>query len=263
MDGVGIGVSIRSNRYSWVKGRELLVKIAIMTDVHANLPALQAALTRIRQEGCDAVYHTGDVIGIGPFPEECLDLLLSQPDVRLLMGNHDAYFAIGLPDPRPEWMSDGELEHQHWVHSRLDSSHRRAVAEWPYRIDDDFGALTASFMHYALDEAGRDFASAVRTPGPEQLDELFHGCESDVVFFGHDHGASEVEGIRKYLNPGSLGCAPEAISRFAVLDCGDSCFHIRCLAEPYDDTELKRAFESRGVPERQFIYKAFFGGRFF
>jgi protein phosphatase len=53
------------------------MKIAVMTDVHANLPALAAALDAIRREGCEALFHTGDAIGIGPYPAECLDLLLN------------------------------------------------------------------------------------------------------------------------------------------------------------------------------------------
>ncbi len=53
-------------------------KIAVITDAHGNLPALQVALNKVVEEGGDAVYHTGDAIAIGPFPNECLDLLISK-----------------------------------------------------------------------------------------------------------------------------------------------------------------------------------------
>ncbi len=62
------------------------MRIAVITDAHANLQALRAALAEIRRIGVDAVYHTGDAIGIGPQPAETLDLLLAQPDAVLLMG---------------------------------------------------------------------------------------------------------------------------------------------------------------------------------
>lgn len=45
-------------------------RIVIITDVHANLPALEAALAAIRADGATAIYHIGDAIGIGPFPAE-------------------------------------------------------------------------------------------------------------------------------------------------------------------------------------------------
>lgn len=51
-------------------------KIAIFTDTYGNLPALQAALTAIQAEHSDAIYHLGDAIGIGPFPAECLDIIV-------------------------------------------------------------------------------------------------------------------------------------------------------------------------------------------
>ena len=73
------------------------MKVAVLTDVHANLPALEATLRVIEDAGCEAIYHTGDAIGIGPFPAECLARLLATPRMRLIMGNHDAWFAFGLP----------------------------------------------------------------------------------------------------------------------------------------------------------------------
>jgi fructose-1,6-bisphosphatase len=64
-------------------------RIAVITDAYANFPALDAALAAIRGDGVVAVYHTGDAIGIGPFPTEVLDRLLHEPRMHLVMGNHD------------------------------------------------------------------------------------------------------------------------------------------------------------------------------
>ena len=110
-------------------------RIAVITDAHANLPALDAALAAIRGDGASAVYHTGDAIGIGPFPAEVLDRLLHEPGMRSVMGNHDAWFAFGLLCPRPAWMGEGELAHQRWVHAQLDPALRPAVAAWPWVIE--------------------------------------------------------------------------------------------------------------------------------
>ena len=76
------------------------MKIAVLTDVHGNLPALQAAMRAIRREDADAIFHTGDAIGIGPFPAECLELLLGTPGVHLICGNHDSWFSTGIPEPQ-------------------------------------------------------------------------------------------------------------------------------------------------------------------
>ena len=117
------------------------MKIAILTDVAGNLPALQVALRAIRQEGADAIFHTGDAIGIGPFPAE------------------------------------------------------------------------------------------------------------DLV------------GRARYVHPGSLGCHAEPIARFAILECESRSYELKMRHVPYDDSALFQQFERRDVPDRHFIYKAFFGGR--
>ena len=233
------------------------MKIAVLTDVHGNLPALQVALRAIRREGTDAIFHTGDAIGIGPFPAECLELMLNTPRMNLICGNHEAWFSTGLP----ERMSDGELKHQQWVHSCLDPSLRHTVREWPYLIQDVYEGVRTSFLHYGLTESQVDFKSIIRDPRPIDLDKVFADIKSDLVFYGHDHSPSDLVGTARYVKPGSLGCHSEPIARCAILECESRSYELKMRHVPYDDSALFQQFESRDVPDRHFIYKAFFGGR--
>ena len=238
------------------------MKIAVVTDVHGNFPALKAALSAIRQEGCDAIFHTGDSIGIGPYPAECLDLILNTPRLVPVMGNHDAWFAYGLPDPQPSWMSDGEVIHQQWVHSCLDSSLRTVVGEWPYLIQEVFEDIRVSFLHYGLTETGRNFAKIRQTPESADLDEMYGSLNSNLVFYGHHHSNSDMASKARYVNPGSLGCHTEPVARFAVLVCREKRYELEVRHISYDDSALFREFERREVPEREFIIRAFFGDRY-
>lgn len=236
------------------------MKLAVLTDAHANLPALRAALAAIRREGCDASYHIGDSIGIGPYPAECLELLLAAPRMRLLMGNHDAWFAYGLPAPRPAWMSAGELEHHRWTHAQLAPSLRPALARWPYVLREDVGGVAVTFVHYGLAPSGRDFAPAIANPDAADLDRLFVGETARLVFYGHHHPASDMQGRARYVNPGALGCAPAPLARFIIVELdGRGGFTLRKCAVPYEDAALFRAFEQRQVPERAVIRRIFFG----
>jgi predicted phosphodiesterase len=83
-----------------------------------------------------------------------------------------------------------------------------------------------------------------------------------IIFFGHDHASSDIQGKVRYINPGSLGCNSTAIARFTIAKYQDGLVGIQHHSVTYDDKELFRTFEDRNVPEREFIYKAFFGGRF-
>ncbi len=232
------------------------MKIAVVTDLHANLPALRCALDAIRREGFDLIYHCGDVIGIGPHPAECLDLLLNTKNVRFIMGNHDAFFAFGIP---PE-MSAGENDR--WTHSQLSPSLRVLMADWPFVETQVFEGVEVAFVHYGLQPSGRDFLGIVPRPTPPDLDGLFAGLPAHVLFYGHHHLASDLSGLARYVNPGSLGCFDRAIARYSILECRNRQFRLEHRAVPYADGGLFADFERRGVPERDFIYKAFFGGRF-
>lgn len=238
------------------------MRAIVMTDVHANLPALEAALESIRAEGYDAIFHTGDAIAIGPFPSECLDLLLATPNVHFVTGNHDSYFVSGLPTPQPVWMSDGEVQHQHWTHSRLNPRLRPVLAAWPYVIQQDLEGVKAVFMHYALAPSGQDFQPFTMNATAADLDKMFEPRDAQVVFYGHNHAQSDEKGRARYVNPGSLGCNSKAIARYCVIETRGKQYSIECRGVPYDDSDLLKAFEQRDVPERHFIYRAFFGGRF-
>ena len=240
------------------------MKLAVLTDVHANLPALKAALSEIKQEGVDLLIHLGDAIAIGPFPAECLDLLLNIRNAHFVIGNHDEYFVHGLPRPRGDWMNDGEVEHQNWTHQQINSALRSVVGQWPYHLHYDFGVPTM-FVHYPLDASGRRFASFMTSPTPADLDKsfaLFAPNTSFLNFYGHNHHFSDLVGQARYVNPGSLGCAPEPIARYTLVEYERGNYKLVHRAVPYDDAELLHAFEQRNVPERAFIYRAFFGGRF-
>jgi predicted phosphodiesterase len=238
------------------------IRIAVITDLHANLPALEAALHAIRAESCDSIYHLGDAIAIGPHPRECLDLLLATPDVVPLMGNHESYYLHGVPDPRPPTMSAGEANHHEWVRAQLTAEHRAAIAKWPWIIRREFASVRVVLLHYALGPSGRDFQPLVRRPAASDLDTYFAGCGADLVFYGHDHIFSDLQGQARYINPGSLGCYRQPVARYTVVRFGEGDYAIQHHAVPYNDSRLYRDFEQRDVPERRFLYHAFFSGRF-
>jgi predicted phosphodiesterase len=238
------------------------MKIVVLTDVHANLPALEAVIKDINLEGYDAIFHTGDVIGIGPYPAECMDLLLSLEKIKFLMGNHDYWYVQGLPQPRPEWMSEGEVRHQRWTHSQLGPDFRDVIASWPFVIEEEYCGFHVAFMHYGLGEDSQSYKSFALNPSTQDLDDMFMSTDADLVFFGHDHLSSDIVGNSRYINPGSLGCQKIPMAPYCIVEFRKGDFDVRhCRAQYYDD-ELYQAFEARKVPERGFIYEAFFGGRF-
>jgi predicted phosphodiesterase len=238
------------------------MRLVVFSDVHANLPALKAIHSAILAEGYDLAIHTGDVLAIGPSPAECLDLLLNMPRIRPVMGNHDAYFAFGMPQPLPSYLSEGEYQHQLWTHQQIDPLLRIAVADWPYILELECEGVSTISLHYERNEARDDFVPVAHDPGVGDLDKLFARQHARLLFFGHDHKASDFQGRIRYINPGSAGCFSWAVARYALVDFSNGNFTVNYRQVPYNDAELYQAFEKSQLPERNFIYKIFFGGRF-
>jgi predicted phosphodiesterase len=136
-------------------------RIAILADVHANLPALSAVLADAQQRGCERVYHAGDLIAIGPYPVEVVDLARASGMI-CVPGNHEAWVTTGLPpDPVPGLQDDGELMHQHWTHSRLDRARRDFIRGLPWAISETIQGVRLAVVHFAL-------AAAIRQNHPRQ-----------------------------------------------------------------------------------------------
>lgn len=240
------------------------MRLAMMTDAHANLPALEAALAAIRAEGYDLLVHTGDAIAIGPHPRECVELLLSTPKARCLMGNHESYYVDGLPEPRPDSMSAGEALHQCWVREQLGPHLRPILAGWPYLFDGEFEGVHVAFLHYALDATARGFQGQIADNDPADLDRAFEAqvappASATLVCYGHRHSASDVQARARYVRPGSLGVHDRAIARYCVADCTRGRFTLVHRAVPYDDGDLWPSLQARDVPARAFIWERLFG----
>ena len=65
-------------------------KIAILSDIHGNLPALQAVLKRVAKSGAEEIVFGGDLVGYGASPRECVELVRGLGG-HCVLGNHDAY----------------------------------------------------------------------------------------------------------------------------------------------------------------------------
>jgi predicted phosphodiesterase len=73
------------------------MKVAVITDVHANLPALEAALGRIETLGMETIYCGGDLVGYGPHPNEVC-ALIEERAIPTIYGNYDYAIARDLDD---------------------------------------------------------------------------------------------------------------------------------------------------------------------
>ncbi len=154
------------------------MRYAIFTDIHANLEALEAVLARIDElakvEPIDQIWFLGDLVGYGPNPNECIDILRKRTDV-IIAGNHD-WAAVGKLDL--EDFSAAARISAEWTAKELTEEHREFLRNLPERLE--IGACT--LVH------GSPYGPLWEYLTSEVLAERsFHYFNSRFCFVGHTH----------------------------------------------------------------------------
>ncbi len=191
------------------------MRYALLSDIHANLPALDAVLTDIERRGdSDAVYHLGDLVGYAPWANEVV-ARLDERAIAGVAGNYDSTVATNYKhcgcryeDPVQE-----ELSHRSyaWTLEHVSDETRRRLGALPFRIDlrplgGHVSGPTLTLVHgnhalntvYVTDDRSDDFLA--------KMGRAIGARVGDVVAFGHTHKAWHrvVDGTH-YVNAGSVG----------------------------------------------------------
>ncbi len=161
------------------------MRVAVLCDVHGNLSALEAVLAELASLDVETVVCGGDVFA-GPFPQECLDLLVGL----------DAVFVRGNADGESPRAPAGLWE---WIAAQLDAASLERVANWPHPVSLD-GVLYCHGSPRDLDEI------LTKVSPDERFRTALAAVEERLVVGGHTHVqfSREVDGIR-FVNAGSVG----------------------------------------------------------
>lgn len=158
------------------------MRYAIISDIHANIEALSAVLSKIEQEGADRIICLGDLVGYYADPNECVRMIRER-QIPCVTGNHDRV-ATGQKEP----LQFGQAAKQaiFWTRENLSDESRRFLTELPMllSIDDRFLAVHAS-LH---PEPNEDIYLNSREQAQSSLQRLTESCCGPrLCFFGHTH----------------------------------------------------------------------------
>ena len=238
------------------------MKYGIITDIHNNVTALRAVLKQLDRMDCDKIICCGDIIGIGPDPEETVREMIRIPGLICVRGNHEDYLLEGMPTecPNEENMSFDEMEHHRWEHRLLSEGSVAFLRSLPKRIDFISEGLGISVMHSCIDRNGH-YSGSVKNPTENDLSTMFAEVKSNVILYGHDHTRNICRGDKLYINVGSLGCPSKehTIARAGVLDVENGKAGITLIDVTYDVDEVIRKIDALKYPDAEFIKKVFYG----
>jgi diadenosine tetraphosphatase ApaH/serine/threonine PP2A family protein phosphatase len=236
-----------------------VARYLILSDIHANIDALEAVLAATPRTEWDRVLVRGDLVGYGGEPNAVVDRVRALNPLAVIRGNHDKA-ACGIDDGS-NFNYPARVAAE-WTSSTLTAVNReylRALPMGPLAVDD----LTeichgAPFDedHYIFDseDAARAIDASTRPLclfGHTHLPALFE--RSDEAFHGHSPGAEGLrlqlrKGVRYLVNAGSVGQPRDGDPRaaFAILDSEGATLHLRRV--PYPVAAAQRRIAAAGLP---------------
>ena len=227
-------------------------RVAVVTDIHANLRALEAALARIDELEVDAVYCGGDLVGYGPHPNEVCRLI-EQRAIPTIYGNYDYAIGRDLEDCGCAYVTehDRELGQRSvaWTLAHTDQRSKDFMGQLRFDLRFHLGRRRVRLVH----GSPRKVNEYLFEDKPARtFERIAAGADCDVLVFGHTHRpwVHRYGGVL-FVNCGSVGKPRDGDPRgaFALLeadDQGDVLASIERVA--YDAEAVAREVAAAGLP---------------
>ena len=226
--------------------------VAVITDIHANLPALEASLERIGVLGIERVYCGGDLVGYGPHPNEVCRLIENR-GIPTIYGNYDYAIARDLEDCGCAYPTQHERDlgqrSVDWTLAHTDQHSKDFMRELPFDVLFEVGGNSVHLVH----GSPRKVNEYLFEDKPASLYERLAAAEEvDTLVFGHTHKpwVREYGGVL-FVNCGSVGKPKDGDPRaaFAVLRIDYLRPDVTIERVPYDAEAVAREVATVGLPE--------------
>jgi diadenosine tetraphosphatase ApaH/serine/threonine PP2A family protein phosphatase len=230
------------------------VKRALISDIHSNLEALQAVLADVKDQGITEVYCLGDLIGYGPNPRECIDLVMECQ--VCLLGNHDQGALFD-----PEGFNSGAERAIFWTRSQLENSTGSGAERdkrWQFlgelpRTQQEEKLL---FVHGSARNPLNEYVFPEDIYNRRKLEKIF-ALIPQYAFQGHTHVPGvftedfqfyspeelnyeyKLGGPKVMINVGSVGQPRDGDCRACYTVLEDEMVRFRRVAYPFDKTIAK------------------------
>ena len=226
------------------------MKVALIADIHANLPALEAVLAHAREAGVEAIWNAGDSVGYGPFPDEVVRLLRKE-DILSVLGDFD--HTVLRFKKRKDKLRKSEVREKYvayeWAYDNLSKKSTKYLRFLSKEMRMKVKGWRVLLTH-ASPGGGK---KPVEIEGPDdELRDLAQEAKADVVVLGHTHQPAlrKVRGAW-YINPGSVGRQSDGDPRtsYARLDITSNDLEVTHYRLEYDVDSVVAALREAGLPK--------------
>jgi diadenosine tetraphosphatase ApaH/serine/threonine PP2A family protein phosphatase len=218
-----VAVDLCPSPHSRPRRRFFPVRRALISDIHANLEALDVVLDDIRKQGIDEIFCLGDIIGYGPNPRECIDRVMDTCRFSLL-GNHDQGALFD-----PDGFNIGAERAIFWTREQLENPHDRAnERRWEYlgELPRTYRVNSFLFVHGSPRNPLSEYIFPEDIYNHRKMERLFQLVEK-YCFQGHTH----VPGV---FTESFQFFAPEEIDNEYTLGEGKVLINVGSVGQPRD-----------------------------
>ena len=186
------------------------MQVALIGDIHANLPALEAVMTHIQEQGIAKIWNVGDFVGYGAFPDEVVQCFrtaqrLRDEDVLSIVGNYDLK-VLQFKQKKDKWQKKKDPDKYlafKFAYEHLSKKSRKYLRFLAQQIRVKINGRRVLLVH-GSPESNEEHLTP-ETP-KKRLRQLAKMAKADVIICGHSHQpfAQEVDGVW-FINTGSVG----------------------------------------------------------
>ncbi len=226
-------------------------RVAVITDIHGNAPALEAALRQIEELDVDETYCGGDLVGYGPRPNEVCRTI-EERAIPTIYGNYDYAIARDrddcgcfYPTPKDREIGQGSVA---WTLERTDDRWKRFMHDLPFDLRFELASKRVRLVHGSPRKVNEYLFEdrAART-----FERIAHLADCDILLFGHTHKpwVREYGGVL-FVNCGSVGKPKDGDPRgsFAVLTERDGRVSVAIEQAEYNVTSVAAEIRGAGLP---------------
>jgi putative phosphoesterase len=231
--------------------RPTVERAAVITDIHANLPALEAVMDVIERSGVEAVYCGGDLVGYGPHPNEVC-ALIEERAIPTIYGNYDYAIArdrddcgCAYRDPHDRELGQRSVE---WTRAHTSRRSKDFMRGLPFDLRCELGRQRVRVVH----GSPRKVNEYLFADKPARtFERIAAGADCDVLVFGHTHQpwVAEYGGVL-FVNCGSVGKPKDGDPRaaFASLELDEDRVLAKIERVEYDAEAVAGELAEAGLP---------------
>ncbi|MDF2883879.1 MAG: metallophosphoesterase [Clostridiaceae bacterium] len=226
------------------------MKLAVLSDIHGNLTALNAVLKDINRMGVDKYIIAGDHIVDCPQPNEVLEKIKNL-NAYVIKGNREQYVIEYHKGMHNEWNNHKQMAAVLWTHNVLNEQNIKYIDELSEQVNisfpemDDIRVVHGSPFH--INE------ELFPHKHPERLEKTLKGIEESVLICGHTHQAWSKISYNKFIvNPGSVGVPfnKNKFAEYAVLTWEHNKWTVSQHQVQYNLNELENTFNESGILQK-------------